>query len=86
MKNLERSQLYQEYHAVVQKYNEVTERVIRNKFEMSKLWLYKKDYPADWTRKAEMLTDDRQMLWNIKQKIILLKAKMRKSDSEHPQH
>lgn len=86
MKNLERSQLYQEYHSLVVAYNEITKQVIRNKFEMSKLWLYKKDYPADWTRKAEMLTDDRQTLWKIKHKIIALKAMMRKSDAEHPQH
>lgn len=86
MKNLERSALYQKYHSLVEKYNEITERVIRNKFEMSKLWLYKKDYPADWTRKAEMLSDDRQQMSAIKHKIIALKATMRKSDAEHPQH
>ncbi|MBQ6582171.1 MAG: hypothetical protein IIX32_09305 [Alistipes sp.] len=85
MKNQERAELYQEYHSQVKMYNEITERVVLNKFEMSKLWLYKNDYPADWVRKAEMLSDDRQRLWNIKHKIISLKAKMRKSDSEHPQ-
>ncbi len=85
MKNQERAELYQEYHSQVKMYNEITERVVLNKFEMSKLWLYKNDYPADWVRKAEMLSDDRQRLWNIKHKIIALKAKMRKSDSEHPQ-
>lgn len=85
MKNQERAELYQEYHSQVKMYNEITERVVLNKFEMSKLWLYKNDYPADWVRKAEMLSNDRQRLWNIKHKIIALKAKMRKSDSEHPQ-
>lgn len=85
MKNQERAELYQEYHSQVKMYNEITERVVLNKFEMSKLWLYKNDYPADWVRKAEMLSDDRQRLWNIKNRIIALKAKMRKSDSEHPQ-
>lgn len=86
MKNQERSLLYQEYYTEVKKYNEIIERVIRNKFEMNYLWKYKNDYPADWKRKAEMLSDDRQQLWNIKHKIIALKAKMRKSDAEHPQH
>ena len=86
MKNQERAELYQEYHSQVKIYNEITERVVLNKFEMSKLWLYKNDYPADWVRKAEMLSDDRAKLWNIKNRIIALKAKMRKSDSEHPQH
>lgn len=85
MKNQERSQLYQEYHTEVKKYNEITERVIRNKFEMNYLWKYKNDYPADWVRKAEMLSDDRQRMLAIKNRIIALKAKMRKSDAEHPQ-
>lgn len=86
MKNQERAELYQEYHSQVKKYNEITKRVVRNKFEMSKLWLYKNDYPADWVRKAEMLSDDRERMFAIKNRIIALKAKMRKSDSEHPQH
>lgn len=85
MKNQKRAELYQEYHSQVKMYNKITERVVRNKFEMSYLWKYKNDYPSDWVRKAEMLSDDRQQLWNIKHKIIALKAKMRKSDSEHPQ-
>ena len=86
MKNQERANLYQEYHAQVKKYNEINEKVVRNKFEMSYLWKYKNDYPADWKRKAEMLSDDRQQMWEIKHRIIALKAKMRKSDAEHPQH
>ena len=86
MKNQERAELYQEYHSQVKMYNEITERVVLNKFEMSKLWLYKNDYPADWVRKAEMLSDDRERMFAIKNRIIALKAKMRKSDSEHPQH
>ena len=85
MKNQERAELYQEYHSQVKMYNEITDRVVRNKFEMSYLWKYKKDYPADWRRKAEMLSDDRVEMWTIKNRIIALKAKMRKSDSEHPQ-
>ena len=86
MKNQDRAELYQEYHSQVKMYNEITERVVRNKFEMSYLWKYKNDYPADWVRKAEMLSDDRVEMWTIKNRIIALKAKMRKSDSEHPQH
>ena len=85
MKNQERAELYQEYRSNVDKYNEINQRVVRNKFEMSKLWLYKNDYPADWKRKAEMLSDDRVEMWTIKNQIIALKAMMRKSDSEHPQ-
>ena len=85
MRNQECAELYQEYHSQVKMYNEITDRVVRNKFEMSKLWLYKNDYPADWVRKAEMLSDDRVEMWTIKNRIIALKAKMRKSDSEHPQ-
>ena len=85
MKNQERAELYQEYHSQVKMYNEITERVVLNKFEMSKLWLYKNDYPSDWVRKAEMLSDDRERMLAIKNRIIALKAKMRKSDSEHPQ-
>ena len=40
MKNQERAELYQEYHSQVKMYNEITERVIRNKFEMNYLWKY----------------------------------------------
>lgn len=86
MKNQERAELYQEYHSQVKMYNEITDRVVRNKFEMSYLWKYKNDYPSDWVRKAEMLSDDREQMLSIKNRIISLKAKMRKSDSEHPQH
>lgn len=85
MKNQYRSELHREYNSQVKMYNEITERVVLNKFEMSKLWLYKNDYPADWVRKAEMLSDDRERMLSIKKRIIALKAKMRKSDSEHPQ-
>ena len=85
MRNQERAELYQEYHSQVKMYNEITDRVVRNKFEMSYLWKYKNDYPSDWVRKAEMLSDDRERMLAIKNRIIALKAKMRKSDSEHPQ-
>ena len=85
MKNQERAKLYQEYHSQVKMYNEITKRVVRNKFEMSYLWKYKNDYPTDWVRKAVILSDDRERMFAIKNQIIALKAKMRKSDSEHPQ-
>lgn len=85
MKNQERAELYQEYHSQVKMYNEITERVVRNKLEMYYLWKYKNDYPADWVRKAEMLSDDRVKMFAIKSRIITLKARMRKSDAEHPQ-
>lgn len=85
MKNQERADLYQAYHTQVVKYNEINERVVRNKFEMSYLWKYKSDYPADWKRKAEMLSSDRTSLSILKQNIIAIKAKMRQSDSKHPQ-
>jgi hypothetical protein len=85
MKNQDRAELYQEYHSQVKMYNEITDRVVRNKFEMSYLWKYKNDYPSDWVRKAEMLSDDRERMLSIKNRIIILKAMMRKSDSEHPQ-
>ena len=85
MKNQKHAELYREYRSNVEKYNEINKRVVRNKFEMSRLWLYKNDYPADWVRKAEMLSYDRAEMWSIKNTIIALKAMMRKSDSEHPQ-
>jgi hypothetical protein len=53
---------------------------------MSYLWKYKNDYPADWKRKAEMLSDDRTQMEIIKQNIIALKAKIRKCNAEHPQN
>jgi hypothetical protein len=49
------------------------------------LWKYKKDYPADWKRKAEMLSADRNQLEILKSNIISLKAKIRKCNMEHPQ-
>lgn len=77
MKNLEHSQLVKEYKAQVVKYNNLVERVVKNKIEMKYLWKYKKDYPADWKRKAEMLSDDRDNMKRLKQSIRTLKAKMR---------
>ena len=84
MKNLEHSQLVKEYKAQVVKYNNLVERVVKNKIEMKYLWKYKKDYPADWKRKAEMLSDDRDNMKRLKQSIRTLKAKMRVCAS-HPQ-
>ena len=60
LKNQERSQLHKEYNFQVVKYNEYIERIIKTKFEMSYLWKYKKDYPADWKRLAEKLSCDRR--------------------------
>lgn len=77
MKNLEHSQLVKEYKAQVVEYNNLVERVVKNKIEMKYLWKYKKDYPADWKRKAEMLSDDRDNMKRLKQSIRTLKAKMR---------
>ena len=85
MKNQEHAELYQEYHSQVKMYNEITDRVVRNKFEMSYLRKYKNDYPADWKRKAEMLSADRDQLEIFKSNIIALKAKIRKCNMEHPQ-
>lgn len=81
MKNLEHSQLVKEYKAQVVEYNNLVERVVKNKFEMKYLWKYKKDYPADWKRKAEMLSDDRDNMWRLKQSIMKLKAKIRECAS-----
>lgn len=86
MKNQYRSELHREYNSQVKMYNEINDRVVRNKLEMSYLWKYKNDYPADWRRKAEMLSDDRVEMCTIKDRIIALKAMMRKSDSEYSQH
>ena len=86
MKNQLCSKLVKEYNANVKMYNDINKRVVRNKFEMSYLWKYKNDYPADWKRKAEMLSDDRSQMEVIKQNIIALKAKIRKCNAEHPQN
>lgn len=85
MKNKECSRLRKEYNQQVDIYNKINVRVIRNKYEMSYLWKYKNDYPADWKRKAEMLSDDRKHMSILKQNIRTLKSKMRKCNMEHPQ-
>lgn len=86
MKNQQCSVLVKEYKSNVKVYNEINKRVVRNKFEMSYLWKYKNDYPTDWRRKAEMLSDDRKQMAVLKQNIITLKAKIRKCNAEHPQN
>ena len=86
MKNQQCSVLVKEYKSNVKVYNEINKRVVRNKYEMSYLWKYKNDYPADWKRKAEMLSDDRSQMAVLKQNIISLKAKIRKCNAEHPQN
>ena len=85
MKNQECSRLFKEYHKLVVEYNNCNERIIKNKFEMYYLWKYKNDYPADWKRKSEMLTEDRNYMEQLKQNIIVLKDKIRKCNIEHPQ-
>lgn len=85
MKNQQCSVLVKEYKSNVKVYNELNKQIVQNKFEMSYLWKYKKDYPADWKRKAEMLSYDRSQMEILKQNIISLKAKIRKCNAEHPQ-
>lgn len=83
MKNQECSKLTKTYNKYVVLYNDCVKRIVQNKFEMSYLWKYKKDYPADWKRKAEMLSDDRSQLNTIMCEIIALKFKIRRSNSEY---
>jgi hypothetical protein len=85
LKNQEFSRLHKEYNRQVVNYNEHIERIIRTKFEMSKFWRYKKDYPADWKRMAEKLTADRKSSDMIKGVIVFLKEKMRKCNVEYNQ-
>lgn len=85
MKNQQCSVLVKEYKSNVKVYNELNKQIVQNKYEMFYLWKYKKDYPADWKRKAEMLSNDRSQLEIIKSNIISLKAKIRKCNMEHPQ-
>lgn len=77
MKNTEYSALYREYKSLVVSYNDIVERVIKNKFEMAYLWKYKDDYPADWKRKAVTLDSDRKEMRNIQFAIRQLKNNMR---------
>lgn len=86
LKNPERSRLAIEYNSQVSVYNQVNKRVIQNKYEMSYLWKYKNDYPADWKRKVKMLTDDRKQLKELKYIIRSLKANIRKCNSEYAQN
>lgn len=85
LKNQERSQLHKEYNFQVVKYNEYIDRIIKTKFEMSYLWKYKKDYPADWKRLAEKLSCDRKDSDLLKRSIVSIKGKMRQSNSEFNQ-
>lgn len=86
MKNQEYSNLYREYQAQVVEYKEHNERIIRSKFEMSKLWKYKNEYPQSWRDCAEKLTADRKKVANLKRLIRATKSKMRQCNSEHPQN
>ncbi len=85
MKNPACSKLVKEYNLQVTLYNIINERVIQNKYEMFYLWKYKQDYPADWKRKAEKLSDDRVKMAKTKQIIRNLKRRIRECNSEHPQ-
>lgn len=85
MKNPACSKLVKKYNLQVTLYNIINERVIKNKYEMFYLWKYKKDYPADWKRKAEKLSDDRVKMAKTKQIIRNLKRRIRECNSEHPQ-
>lgn len=83
MKNQECSRLRKEYNAKVKTFNEFIKIVVRNKFEMSYLWKWKNDYPADWKRKAETLTADRQTMKQLRQEIKELKEQIRKCNSDY---
>lgn len=85
MRNQEYSLLYQEYRNLVVEYNAHNERIIKTKFEMEKLWKYKREYPGTWKEWAEKLTADRNKVENITMLIIATKCKMRKSNVEHSQ-
>lgn len=83
MKNKKCSVLVKKYNSNVKKYNEINKRIVHNKYEMSYLWKYKKEFPGDWKRKAEKLSDDRNQMEIIKNNIIALKFKIRKCNSEY---
>lgn len=86
MKNQAYSDLYQEYRTQVEDYKTYSERIVKTKVEMAHFWKYKNDYPADWKRMAEKLTDARIKVSNLKNNIRTTKGKMRKSNAEHPQN
>lgn len=85
MRNQAYSDLYQEYRSQVEDYKAYSERIVKTKVEMAHFWKYKNDYPADWRRMAEKLSDDRNKVSDLKSSIRSTKNKMRKSNSEHPQ-
>lgn len=85
MKNPDCSRLRKKYNKQVIDFNERVKRVIKNKYEMSYLWKYKNDYPADWKRKAEMLDADRKYIVQLRLDIKALKDSIRKCNAEHPQ-
>ena len=84
MKNQEHSNLHREYTEQVVEYNEHIDGIIKLKFEMSKLWLYKKEYPQSWKDCAEKLTADRKKANNLKTLIKETKIKMRQINSKCP--
>ena len=83
MKNQECSRLRKEYNTKVKTFNEFIKIVVQNKFEMFYLWKYKNDYPADWKRKAETLSADRQTMKQLRRDIRELKEQIRKCNSEY---
>lgn len=86
MKNQEHSLLYNAYRNLVVEYKAYNERIIRTKFEMSKLWNYRNDFPRSWRDCADKLTADRKKVAILKRTIRETKSKMRQCDSEHPQN
>ena len=85
MRNQAYSDLYHNYRSKVEEYKNLTDRIVRSKLEMSYLWKYKNDYPADWRKMAEKLSGDREQLSLLKLNIRKIKSEMRKSNSDHPQ-
>ena len=86
MKNQAYSELYRNYRSVVEDYKVTNDNIIRTKVEMARFWKYKNDYPADWKRMAEKLTDNRKKVALLKHVIRTLKGEMRTSNSNHPQN
>lgn len=83
MRNQEYSNLHREYNAQVVEYNELIEKIIKLKFDMSKLWNYKNEYPQSWKDCAEKLTANRKTAADLKCSIKETKTKMRKSNSKY---
>lgn len=83
MKNKKSSNLHRMRRAQVTLYKEISDRVKKIKLDMSYLWKYKKDYPADWKRLADMLSDDKEQIAMLKLNIRSLKNRIRESDTKY---